>query len=40
VQTYLFYQGNKDGGKSWYLSKVKIGWKDGKPIVDEKPNGS
>jgi hypothetical protein len=39
-QTYLFYQGNKDGGKSWYLSKVKIGWKDGKPFVDEKPNGS
>ena len=35
-QTYLFYQGNKDGGKSWYLSKVKIGWKDGKPFVDKK----
>jgi predicted GH43/DUF377 family glycosyl hydrolase len=39
-QTYLFYQGNSDHGKSWYLSKVKIGWKDGKPFVDKKPNGS
>lgn len=30
---YLFYQGNKDHGKSWYLSKVEIGWKDGKPTI-------
>lgn len=34
--TYLFYQGNKDKGRSWYLSKVKIGWKDDLPFV-EKP---
>ncbi len=32
--TYLFYQGNRDHGKSWYLSKVKIGWKAGMPFVD------
>jgi hypothetical protein len=32
--TYLFYQGNNDNGKSWYLSKVKIGWKDDLPFVD------
>lgn len=32
--TYLFYQGNNDRGKSWYLSKVKIGWKDGIPFVE------
>ena len=32
-QTYLFFQGNPDHGKSWYLSWVKIGWADGKPFV-------
>jgi len=32
-QTYLFYQGNNDKGKTWYLSRIKIGWKDGKPYV-------
>jgi len=32
-RTYLFYQGNNDNGKSWYLSKTEIGWKDGKPVV-------
>lgn len=31
--TYLFYQGNQDKGKSWYLSKVKIGWKNELPFV-------
>lgn len=33
-QTYLFYQGNADKGKSWFLSKVKIGWKDDVPRVE------
>jgi predicted GH43/DUF377 family glycosyl hydrolase len=33
-QTYLFYQGNADKGKSWFLSKVKIGWKDDVPHVE------
>jgi len=32
--TYLFYQGNNDKGRSWYLSNVKIGWKEGLPFVD------
>ncbi|MCL4402085.1 MAG: glycoside hydrolase, partial [Acidobacteria bacterium] len=32
-QTYLFYQGNHDGGKTWLLSFVRIGWKDGWPYV-------
>ena len=27
-QTYLFYQGNPDRGKSWYLTRVRIGWKN------------
>lgn len=31
--TYLFYQGNNDKGKTWYLSRVKIGWENGKPCV-------
>lgn len=30
---YLFYQGNKDKGKSWYISKVEIGWKKGLPFL-------
>ena len=32
-QTSLFYQGNNDKGRTWFLSRVKIDWKDGKPIV-------
>ena len=32
-KTYLFYQGNNDKGKTWYLSQVEIGWKDGMPIL-------
>jgi predicted GH43/DUF377 family glycosyl hydrolase len=34
-QTYLFFQGNSDHGKSWYLSKVKIGWRDDLPFLAE-----
>jgi predicted GH43/DUF377 family glycosyl hydrolase len=32
-QSYLFYQGNNDQGKSWQLSWVKLGWKNGRPCV-------
>ncbi len=32
-QTYLFFQGNKDKGQTWYLSFVKIGWRRGLPFV-------
>ncbi|MEJ2884426.1 family 43 glycosylhydrolase [Pedobacter sp. GR22-6] len=32
-QTYLFYQGNDNKGKTWYLSNVKIGWKKSGPYV-------
>ena len=31
--THLFYQGNNDGGKTWYLSRLRIEWKDGLPVV-------
>jgi hypothetical protein len=37
--SYLFYQGNNDKGKSWYLSKVKLGWKNGLPFIG-KPEKS
>ena len=32
-QTYLFYQGNNDHGRTWFLSRVRLGWKDGRPFV-------
>ena len=32
-RTFLFYQGNNDGGKSWYLSQVEVFWRDGKPTL-------
>lgn len=36
-QTYLFYQGNNDKGKTWFLSCVRIDWKDGKPFIANEP---
>lgn len=32
-KVHLFYQGNNDRGKTWYLSKVVIDWKAGRPVV-------
>lgn len=32
-RVYLFYQGNNDNGKSWYLSKVEIGFENEMPFV-------
>ncbi len=34
-QTWLFFQGNADKGKTWYISKVGIDWKDGRPVISE-----
>ncbi|KAA8482436.1 glycosyl hydrolase family 43 [Arcticibacter tournemirensis] len=35
-ETYLFYQGNNDKGKTWFLSNVKIGWnKEGPYLISE-----
>lgn len=31
--THLFFQGNNDKGKTWYLSKARIEWRDGRPTV-------
>lgn len=30
-KTYLFYQGNNDKGKSWYISQKEVFWKKGIP---------
>ncbi|MDO3408689.1 family 43 glycosylhydrolase [Saccharibacillus sp. CPCC 101409] len=32
-RTYLFFQGNNDGGRSWYLSMAEIGWENGLPYI-------
>ena len=32
--TYLFFQGNNDHGKSWFLSKVKIRWGKDAPLIE------
>ena len=32
-QTYLFYQGNNDNGRTWYLSCAKIEWRGDQPSV-------
>jgi predicted GH43/DUF377 family glycosyl hydrolase len=33
---FLFFQGNPDRGKTWWLASVEIAWRDGKPFVVEK----
>jgi sucrose-6-phosphate hydrolase SacC (GH32 family) len=30
---YLFFQGNNDKGRTWFLSSVRIGWRSGTPYV-------
>jgi beta-1,2-mannobiose phosphorylase / 1,2-beta-oligomannan phosphorylase len=32
-QTYLFYQGNNDLGKTWLLSMQRIVWREGRPLL-------
>jgi predicted GH43/DUF377 family glycosyl hydrolase len=34
-KTYLFYQGNNDKGKTWYISFVRILWQDNMPRISE-----
>ena len=31
---HLFFQGNNDKGKTWYLSRKEITWQDGMPVVE------
>lgn len=33
TRTFLFFQGNDDGGATYHLSKVEIGWKGDHPFV-------
>jgi beta-1,2-mannobiose phosphorylase / 1,2-beta-oligomannan phosphorylase len=33
-QTWLFFQGNADKGRTWYLSVVPVGWSDFGPRID------
>ncbi len=32
-RTYLFFQGNRTKGKDWYLSKVEVFWRGGRPSL-------
>jgi predicted GH43/DUF377 family glycosyl hydrolase len=32
-KTYLFFQGNNDNGKTWFLSKIKIHWNKNGPYL-------
>jgi len=32
-KTYLFYQGNKDNGNTWYLSNIEVKWNENGPYL-------
>jgi hypothetical protein len=32
-KTYLFVQGNREKGRTWFLSCAEIGWRDRRPVV-------
>lgn len=32
-RTHLFFQGNQDNGRSWYLSKLTVEWVAGHPVL-------
>ncbi|GAB3970949.1 hypothetical protein GCM10028806_19950 [Spirosoma terrae] len=32
-KTYLFFQGNNDKGKTWFLSNLPVNWKGNKPVL-------
>jgi predicted GH43/DUF377 family glycosyl hydrolase len=34
-RTYLFFQGNNDNGKTWYLSKVEVRWNEKGPYLSK-----
>jgi sucrose-6-phosphate hydrolase SacC (GH32 family) len=34
-RTYLFYQGNNDNGKTWFISKVEVKWNENGPYLDQ-----
>lgn len=38
-QMHLFFQGNDDNGKTWWLSRMKIGWEEGGPYLVRPRDG-
>ncbi|MDR0699484.1 MAG: family 43 glycosylhydrolase [Tannerella sp.] len=34
-RTYLFFQGNKDKGRTWYLSQKEVFWENGTPAFNK-----
>jgi len=34
-RTYLFYQGNNNNGKTWFISKVEVKWNEEGPYLDQ-----
>jgi predicted GH43/DUF377 family glycosyl hydrolase len=32
-RTYLFFQGNKDNGKTWFISNIEVGWNEKGPYL-------
>jgi predicted GH43/DUF377 family glycosyl hydrolase len=32
-RTHLFFQGNQNNGRSWYLSKLSVEWVVGRPVI-------
>lgn len=32
-RTYLFYQGNNDNGRTWYITNEEVFWNGGKPVL-------
>jgi hypothetical protein len=35
-EDYLFFQGNNTKGKNWFISNQRIGWKDGRPFLNNQ----
>jgi hypothetical protein len=38
-ETYLFFQGNNDRGKSWFLSMMKVEWEEAGPYLIRPRDG-
>ena len=32
-RTHLFFQGNPDQGRTWWLAAVELGWTGGRPVL-------
>ena len=35
-RTYLFYQGNNDHGRTWYITNTEVFWHKGKPTLSKE----